>query len=87
MLVVGHEGEELSQRVQVSRGGGGWARQEPLVTTPRVPKQAKAKLAQNTLDRLRKDKDRRLPENQAVAKEKEGEGAEGEGEAEGEAEE
>ena len=49
------------------------------MTTPRVPKQAKAKLAQNTLDRLRKDKDRRLPENQAVAKEKEGEGGDDEG--------
>lgn len=42
-----------------------------------VPEQDRTKIAQNDLDRFRKDVGRRLPENQAVAKEKEVEEVDG----------
>ena len=48
------------------------------VSTRRVPKADKIKLAQKALDRFRRDTGRRLPENQAAAKEEEEEEREAE---------
>ena len=59
---------ECKYPVEVEDGPG------KRVKTPRVLKQAQAKLVQNVFDRLRKDMGRRLPDKQAVAKENEGEG-------------